>query len=89
MKKIEYKYGKPIKEGDLPKPSRRLPEYDECLKEFLDSGHKVWKVSKEALPSKKTRIILSSLKWRTNKKEFRNIKVFMRKNNVYLEKTGT
>lgn len=86
MKK-EYKYGAPISKEDLPHGPRRLPQYDECLEEFLRSGDEVWKVSLDALPSKNVRVVLSSLKWRTkHKPEFKKIKVFMRKNNVYLER---
>lgn len=70
----------------LPK-SKRLPEYDYCLKEFLDSGQDACMVRIDALPSKDKGVILSSLKWRIkNKSEFKNIHVFMRKNEIYLEK---
>jgi hypothetical protein len=86
MKK-EYKYGKPVEKDELPKETRRLPQYDECLREFLASNHEIWKVNLDALPSSDIRLVLSSLKWRTkHKREFKKIKVFMRKNNVYLER---
>jgi len=71
----------------MPKPRRRLPQYDECLREFLESGYAHWKVNLKALPSKNVRVVLSSLKWRVkNKPEFKNIRVFMNKNQIYLEK---
>jgi hypothetical protein len=82
----KYKYGSPVKKDNVPQPKRRLPQYDECLREFLASGYEVWKININALPSKEIKTILSSLKWRTkNKKEFQSINVFSRKNDVYLE----
>jgi hypothetical protein len=85
MKK--FRYGKPVDKNDLPKP-KRLPEYDECLSEFIDSGHETWIVNKEALPSKDNGVILSSLKWRIKHKpeRFGKIRVFMRKNQIYLQR---
>jgi len=84
----KYKYVKPIKREELPKPTKRLPEYDQCLKEFIESDNEICKVNMDALPSKKIRVILSSLKWRIkHKPEFENIKVFMRNNQIYLEKS--
>ena len=81
------KYGTPITVEELPKPGKRLPQYDECLKDFLKSESTYWKVNIDALPSKKIRVVLSSLKWRTkHKREFRNVRVFMRKKNIYLRK---
>lgn len=86
MKKQEFNYGEPAEKEEL-KPTRRLPQYDECLREFLSSGNDVWKVKMEALPSQNIRVVLSSLKWRIkNKPEFRDIRVFMRRNNIYLER---
>jgi hypothetical protein len=86
MKKQEFRYGEPA-EKEAVRTSRRLPQYDECLREFLNSKSEVWKVKIEALPSKNIMVVLSSLKWRTkNKSEFKNIRVFMRRNNIYLEK---
>lgn len=83
----KYKYGKPVNKKQIPKPKRRLPQYDECLKEFLASGHEIWKVNINALPTENVKVILSSLKWRTkHNPEFKNIQVFSRKNQVYLEK---
>jgi hypothetical protein len=83
----EYRYGTPIPREELPKPTKRLPEYDECLREFMSSGHDIWKINLDALPGKNMRVVLSSLKWRTkHKREFKKIKVFMRKNSVYLER---
>ena len=69
----------------LPK-SKRLPEYDYCLKEFLDSGQDACMVRIDALPSKDKGVILSSLKWRVKKSEFKNINVLVRKGNIYLKK---
>jgi hypothetical protein len=84
----KYKYLKPVTREELPKPTKRLPEYDQCLKEFIESGHEICKVNMDALPSKKIRVILSSLKWRIkHRSEFGNIKVFMRNNQIYLEKS--
>ena len=81
------KYGEPVNPEEMPKPRKRLPQYDECLKEFSESGHTNWKVNLKVLPSKNNRVILSSLKWRTrNKPEFKNIQVIMSKNQIYLEK---
>jgi len=83
----KYKYGMPVSKEELPKPKRRLPQYDECLREFLSSGHEIWRVNIDALPSNNIKTILSSLKWRIkHKPEFRNIRVFIRKNKIYLEK---
>lgn len=82
----KFRYGGPISPKEMPKPRKRLPQYDECLREFLGSGHAHWKVNIDVLPSKNIRVILSSLKWRTNKPEFRNIRVVMSKNQIYLEK---
>ena len=87
MEKKKFKFGKPVSPEQVPKPRKRLPEYDACLKEFLASGYDHWKVNINALPSKKPRVILSSLKWRVkNKPEFKNIRVFMHKGQIYLEK---
>lgn len=85
MRKL--KYGEPINPEEMPKPRKRLPQYDECLKEFLKSGQTYWRVNLKVLPSKNNRVILSSLKWRTrNKTEFKDIQVIMSKNQIYLEK---
>ena len=86
----KFKYGKPVSRDEMPKPKKRLPEYDECLREFLNSGHDYWKVDISTLPSKNIKVILSSLKWRIKRKpEFRNIRIFSKKNHVYLEKVKT
>jgi len=83
----KYKYGKRVSIIEVPKRRRRLPQYDECLREFLVSGNEVWKVNIDALPSKNVKVILSSLKWRTSHKpEFKEIQVFSRKYQVYLER---
>jgi hypothetical protein len=86
MKK-KFIYGSPLDKAELPSP-KRLPQYDECLREFVSSGSDAWKVDKASLPSKDERVILSSLKWRTRGKlkEFGNIHVFMKKKEIYLEK---
>jgi len=81
------KYGTPLTAEELPEPGKRLPQYDDCLKDFLKSDSTYWKVNIDALPSKKLRVVLSSLKWRTkHRPEFRNVRVFMRKKNIFLEK---
>jgi len=83
----KFKYGKPLSKDEMPKPRKRLPQYDECLREFLKSGHDYWKVNIDALPSKNIKVILSSLKWRTKHNDtFRGIRVFSKKDEVYLEK---
>jgi hypothetical protein len=86
MKKNEFKYGKPASPIAV-QPKKRLPQYDECLKEFLKSGYSTWEVNMDSLPSKKSRVILSSLKWRTkHNPEFKGVRAFMYKSKVYLEK---
>jgi len=86
MRENEFKYGKPASPIAV-KPKLRLPQYDEALREFLNSGYNNWEVNMDALPSKKPRVVLSSLKWRIkNKAEFKGIRVFMHKNKIYLEK---
>ncbi len=83
----KFKYGKPVSPKEMPKPRKRLPQYDECLKEFLEYGHSHWEVDIDALPSKNSRVILSSLKWRIkNKPELKKIRVIMYKGKIYLEK---
>jgi hypothetical protein len=82
-----YKYGKPIDSKVMPKSRKRLPQYDECLKEFLNSKANCWEVNLEALPSKNEMVVLSSLKWRIkNYSEYKDIKVVMSKGKIYLEK---
>jgi hypothetical protein len=84
------KYGKPISSEKMPKSRvKRLPQYDEALKEFLDSNSSYYEVNLEALPSQKVRVVLSSLKWRVkNNSEFNGIKVVMNKGKIYLEKVN-
>jgi hypothetical protein len=83
----QFKYGRPISSNKMPKPRKRLPTYDECLREFLKSGHSNWVVNIDSLPSKSSRVALSSLKWRIkHKPEFKEIKAIMYKNKIYLEK---
>ena len=84
------KYGGPPSPKELPKPRKRLPQYDECLREFLASGDDIWAVKMDALPSKSPRVVLSSLKWRIkNKEEFidKQIQVFMHNSKVFIERT--
>jgi hypothetical protein len=72
---------------EKPKPRKRLPQYDECLDEFIKSGDDIWQVQADALPSKKVKVILSSLKWRVNHVDkFKGINIFLSKNQIYLEK---
>jgi hypothetical protein len=82
------KYGKPITPNEMPQSKvKRLPQYDEALREFLDSKSNFYELSLEALPSKNVRVVLSSLKWRVkNNSEFNNIKVVMNKGKIFLEK---
>jgi hypothetical protein len=80
-----YKYGKPITK--MPRGRKRLPQYDECLTEFLSSKSNYWAVNTDALPSKDMMIILSSLRWRIkNNSEYENIRVVMRDKKIFLEK---
>jgi hypothetical protein len=87
MVKRKHKYGEPVMKSEIPEPTKRLPQYSECLTEFLESESDLWKVNIKTLPSRNIRVIISSLKWRTkNFPQFKNINVFMRGNEVYLEK---
>jgi hypothetical protein len=83
-----HKYGKAISSREMPKPKRRLPQYDECIEEFVNSKDTFWEVNLDALPSKDIMIILSSLKWRVNEKPDykKSIRVVMSKGKIYLEK---
>ena len=82
-----YKYGKPIASEKMPRGRKRLPQYDECLREFLSSNDDAWEVNLDALPSKNEMIILSSLKWRIkNNVDFKGIRVVMNKGKIFLEK---
>jgi len=88
--KRSFRYGKPVSPKNMPTSRKRLREYDDCLREFLESAYSNWEVNLSSLPSKKPRVILSSLKWRTkNNDEFKNIKAIMSKNRIYLEKVKT
>jgi hypothetical protein len=83
----QFRYGQPISPNSMPRSRERLPQYDECLREFLKSGHSNWEVNIDSLPSKNPNVALSSLKWRTkHKSEFKEIKTIMHKNKIYLEK---
>jgi len=86
-KKPQSKYGKPFDTSKVKRRRKRLPQYDECLRDFLKSGANGWVVDLDALPSKDPNVVLSSLKWRVrNKAEFAQIRVFMSKNEIYLER---
>ena len=83
----KFRYGVPIESNEVPKPRKRLPQYDECLREFVDSGYDNWKVDMSTLPSQKPRVVLSSLKWRIkNKSEFGDIQAIMNNKEIYLTK---
>lgn len=86
MVEENFKYGKPI--AKPPKGGKRLPQYDECLREYLSSKSNYWEVNLDALPSQKIMIILSSLRWRvkTNPSEYGNVRVIMRDKKIYLGK---
>jgi hypothetical protein len=82
-----HKYGKAIGAREMPKPKRRLPQYDECLEEFVNSKDNYWEVNLEELPSQNVMKVLSSLKWRLkDKTKYGNIKVVMSKGKIFLEK---
>jgi len=86
-KKTKHKYVQPISSEEFLMSTRRLPQYDECLKEFIESEDEICRVNIAALPSKNSRVVLSSLKWRIKTKPaFKNIRIFLRKGNIYLEK---
>ena len=87
-KNKKFEFGEPLNLNELPKP-RRLQKYDECLREFIDSGYSLWRVNVETLPSNDLRVILSSLKWRLkNREEFKgkNLGVFMRNKQIYIKR---
>ena len=87
VKKSEFKYGTPVDPAKVTRRRKRLPQYDECLREFLNSGNKAWAVNIKQLPSRDPRVVLSSLKWRIkNFPEYKAIKVFMSKGKIYLER---
>jgi len=87
VNKKGFKYGKPIGSEEMPKQRKRLPQYDECLREFLKSGYNHWEVNISTLPSQNPRVVLSSLKWRIkNKPEFKGIRAIMHKNKIFLER---
>jgi hypothetical protein len=82
------KYGKPITSDKMPQSRiKRLPQYDEALREFLTSKSNYYEINLESLPSKNIRVVLSSLKWRVkNNSEFKGIKIVMNKGKIFLEK---
>jgi hypothetical protein len=82
-----YKYGKPISSEKMPRGRKRLPQYDECLREFLISNAEYWEVNLDSLPSRNEMVVLSSLKWRIkNNDEYKNIRVVMDKGKIFLER---
>jgi hypothetical protein len=85
---IMGKYGKPISSDKMPKSKvKRLPQYDEALREFLASESDYYEVNLAAFPSQNVRVILSSLKWRVkNNADFKNVRVVMNKGKIFLEK---
>jgi hypothetical protein len=85
MVEEKYKYGKPITKP--PKGRKRLPQYDECLREFLSSKSNYWEVDASALPTSNIMVVLSSLRWRVkNNSEYKKIRVIMRDKKIILEK---
>ena len=86
--KRNFKYGKPMDAKKVASRKKRLPHYDECLKEFLNSGSEAWIVNIDALPSNDPRVVLSSLKWRIKHfpEEYKGIRAFMSKGKIYLER---
>ena len=87
-KEFDFKYGKEVDLSKIKRRVKRLPDYDNCLKEFLKSNSKAWEVELKELPSKKPRVVLSSLKWRIKNfpKEYGKIRAFMSKGKIYLER---
>jgi len=86
---LDYlKYGKSFDTSTVKRRRKKCKECTECLRAFLKSGDKGWKVNKSSLPAKDPNIILSSLKWRVDHfpEEFGNIRVFMSKGEIYLER---
>ena len=85
------KYVKIITSDAMPHSRvKRLPQYDEALREFLASDGKYCEVNIDSLPSENSRIVLSSLKWRIkNNSEFKDIKAVMSKGKIFLEKVGS
>jgi hypothetical protein len=81
-----YKYGKPLTK--IPRGRKRLPQYDECIREFLASKSNYWEVNLDSLPSHSIMIVLSSLRWRVknNPSEYGNVRVIMRDKKIFLEK---
>jgi len=81
------KYGCPVDLSKVIRRRKRCPQYDVCLREFLNSSYKGWKVDLNTLPSKKPRTVLSSIKWRIKHiPEFKGIKTFMANGEIYLER---
>ena len=82
------KYIKIITSDKMPKSRvKRLPQYDEALKEFIDSNANFGVVKMDTLPSKNPRVVLSSLKWRIkNNPQYKGTRAVMSKGKIYLEK---
>ena len=71
----------------MPKPRKRMPQYDECLNEFLAFEGNCWEVNMDALPSKDERTVLSAFKWRfNNNPKYKDIKAIMSNGKIFLEK---
>jgi len=86
-KKEHSKYGTSIDISKVIKRRKRRPEYTECLQDFLESGENAWEVNTDVLPSKKPRVVLSSLNWRIRKfPEFKGVKAFMANGKIYLKR---
>lgn len=71
----------------MPKARKRMPQYDECLSEFLASENNYWEVKMDALPSKDERTVLSAFKWRINNNpKFKDIRAVMSNGKIFLER---
>lgn len=71
----------------MPKPRKRMPQYDACLNEFLAFEGNYWEVNMDALPSKDERTVLSAFKWRIkNNPKFKDIKTVMHNGKIFLER---
>ena len=52
----EFKYGMAVSNVEKPKPRKRLPQYDECLNEFLKSEDDIWQVKADAFQARKSKL---------------------------------
>jgi hypothetical protein len=83
---MTFTYGKPITKDKMPKPRKRMPQYDECLNEFLASKNNYWEINIESLPSTNANTILSALKWRIkNNPRYSKIKIVMQNGKIFLQ----